>query len=39
MARWRQLLFAAMYRNATSPTRYFKLPSNRVVELGSQVDF
>ena len=37
MSRWRMLLFAAMYRNATSPMHYFKIPSNRVVELGSQV--
>ncbi len=39
MAYWRVLLFAAMFRNATSITAFFKLPSNRVVELGSQVAF
>ena len=37
MAYWRVLLFATMFRNATSITTFFKLPSNRVVELGSQV--
>ena len=37
MAHWRVLLFATMFRNATSLTAFFKLPSNRVVELGSQV--
>lgn len=37
MAYWRVLLFATMFRNATSITAFFKIPSNRVVELGSQV--
>ena len=37
MARWRALLFATMFRNATSLTAFFRIPSNRVVELGSQV--
>jgi KUP system potassium uptake protein len=39
MSRWRVLLFATMYRNASSVTAFFKLPSNRVVELGAQVLF
>jgi KUP system potassium uptake protein len=37
MAYWRALLFAAMFRNASSATAFFNIPSNRVVELGSQV--
>jgi KUP system potassium uptake protein len=37
MALWREKLFVAMYRNAGSVANYFKLPPNRVVELGSQV--
>jgi K+ transporter len=37
MAYWRSLIFVAMFRNAGSATAYFKIPSNRVVELGSQV--
>ena len=37
MAYWRVLLFATMFRNASSLTAFFKIPSNRVVELGSQV--
>ena len=37
MALWRERLFVAMYRNAGSLARYFNLPPNRVVELGSQV--
>lgn len=37
MAYWRELLFVAMFRNAGSATAFFRIPSNRVVELGSQV--
>jgi KUP system potassium uptake protein len=39
MPLWREKLFVAMYRNAGSVANYFKLPPNRVVELGSQVAF
>jgi KUP system potassium uptake protein len=38
MAIWRERLFAWMTRNATSAMDYFKLPPNRVVELGTQVE-
>jgi KUP system potassium uptake protein len=34
---WRKKLFVAMFRNADSVTNHFKLPPNRVVELGAQV--
>ena len=37
MAYWRSLLFIALFRNAGSATAFFKIPSNRVVELGTQV--
>ena len=37
MAYWRVLLFATIFRNASSLTDFFKIPANRVVELGSQV--
>lgn len=37
MAYWRALIFVAMFRNAGSATAFFKIPSNRVVELGTQV--
>ncbi len=37
MAYWRELLFVAMFRNAGSATAFFRIPSNRVVELGSQI--
>jgi KUP system potassium uptake protein len=38
MAIWREKLFAWMLRNAESAMLFFKLPTNRVVELGSQVE-
>jgi KUP system potassium uptake protein len=37
MVLWREKLFIAMFRNAGSATSFFKLPANRVIELGSQV--
>ena len=37
MAAWRQRLFAAMFRNAGTAVTHFRLPPNRVVELGAQV--
>ncbi|MBL9135139.1 MAG: potassium transporter Kup [Verrucomicrobiales bacterium] len=38
MARWRKRLFGFMARNAQQATGFFKLPPNRVVELGMQVE-
>jgi KUP system potassium uptake protein len=37
MVAWRQRLFAAMFRNAGTAVTHFRLPANRVVELGTQV--
>ncbi len=37
MMLWREKLFVYMYRNAGSATSFYKIPSNRVVELGTQV--
>lgn len=37
MAFWREKLFITMFRNAGSAVTYFKLPSNKVIEIGSQV--
>jgi len=37
MALWRERLFTAMYRNAGTAADHFRLPPNRVVELGAQV--
>ena len=35
---WREKIFAWMLRNAESAMEFFRLPTNRVVELGSQVE-
>jgi len=37
MARWRERLFAWMMKSSESAMEFFKLPTNRVVELGSQM--
>ncbi|MDH0303318.1 MULTISPECIES: potassium transporter Kup [unclassified Pseudomonas] len=38
MAKWREYLFAFLLKNANSNLKYFKLPLNRVIELGTQVE-
>ena len=38
MALWRKRLYAFMARNAARATSFFQLPSDRVVELGGQID-
>jgi KUP system potassium uptake protein len=38
MAIWREKLFAWMLRNAASAMEFFRLPTNRVVELGTQLE-
>ena len=38
MAMWREALFSWMSRNARSATAFFRIPPNRVVELGTQVE-
>ena len=37
MALWREKLFVAMFRNAGSAIPFFRIPPNRVVEIGTQV--
>ena len=37
MALWREKLFAWMMKSSESAMEFFRLPTNRVVELGSQV--
>jgi KUP system potassium uptake protein len=39
MALWRKGVFAWMTRNAIPATQYFGIPPNRVVELGTQIEF
>ena len=38
MSLWRERLFAAMSRNARGAADYYQIPSNRVIELGTQVE-
>jgi KUP system potassium uptake protein len=38
MAIWREKLFTVMSRNARPASSFFRLPPNRVVELGAQVE-
>jgi KUP system potassium uptake protein len=38
MAHWRELLFKWMQRNAVSAVDFFHIPTERVVELGTQVE-
>jgi KUP system potassium uptake protein len=38
MGRWSELFFAFLSRNALGATAYFRIPPNRVVELGMQID-
>ena len=38
MARWREQLFAVMSRNAVRATSFFRIPPERVVELGMQIE-
>ena len=38
MALWRDRLFAFMSRNAIPATAFFKIPGNRLIELGTQVE-
>ena len=39
MARWRKAIFIVLSRNARSATEFFNIPPNRVVELGTQIEF
>ncbi|HJV80238.1 potassium transporter Kup [Noviherbaspirillum sp.] len=38
MAFWRESLFATMSRNARDAADYYRVPANRVIELGTQVE-
>ena len=38
MAKWRERLFVSMSKNATKASDFFGIPTNRVVELGTQVE-
>jgi KUP system potassium uptake protein len=38
MALWRERLFAVLSRNQRRATRYFRIPSHRVCEVGAQIE-
>jgi KUP system potassium uptake protein len=38
MPLWRDKLFALMHRNAAPATGFFRIPGNRLVELGAQIE-
>jgi KUP system potassium uptake protein len=38
MAMWRERLFVSMSKNAVKASEFFQIPTNRVVELGTQVE-
>jgi KUP system potassium uptake protein len=38
LAPWRKRIFVALARNAASPVDYFKLPRDRTVSVGSQIE-
>jgi len=38
MSTWREHLFVAMSRNARGAADYYQIPTNRVIELGTQVE-
>ena len=38
MARWRERLYSGLVRIATRPTESFRIPPDRVIELGAEVE-
>jgi K+ transporter len=38
MAKWRKRLFTFLFNNASSPTDFFNLPQDRVVEIGAKTE-
>jgi KUP system potassium uptake protein len=38
MARWRERLYSALVHIATRPTEFFRVPADRVIELGGEVE-
>ncbi len=39
MVLWREQLFTLMARNSGSATAFFQIPANRVIELGTRIEF
>ena len=38
MAQWRERLYSGLARIATRPTEFFRIPPDRVIELGAEVE-
>jgi KUP system potassium uptake protein len=38
MMKWRERLFISLSKNAMNAADYFKIPTNRVVEMGTRVE-
>jgi KUP system potassium uptake protein len=38
MALWREAIFATMHRNARDAADYYRVPANRVIELGTKLE-
>jgi KUP system potassium uptake protein len=38
MAGWRDALFVTLSRNARDAAEYYRIPTNRVIELGTQIE-
>jgi KUP system potassium uptake protein len=38
MARWRERLYSGLARIATRSTDFFRIPPDRVIELGAEVE-
>ena len=38
MAKWRERLFVALSKNAVNATDFFKIPANRVIEMGTRIE-
>jgi len=38
MRQWRKKIFLFMSHNSLNATSFFRLPANRVVELGAQIE-
>ncbi len=38
MARWRIRVFATLTRNAQPANKFFNIPSDRVMEIGAQIE-
>jgi KUP system potassium uptake protein len=38
MMKWRQWIFIMMSKNAMNATEFFKIPTNRVIEMGTRIE-